>query len=217
VHQYSNVWSPADQLRRVRVPDVQPGGLPPTASMAMVAGNFLEVYQQQTGMAGARGVLCVGLGCGCGWVAGAGQRTDWMGAEGAGMWDAVVTCFFIDTARNIVEYVRLIRRLLRPGGVWLNLGPWPCADGAGGVCMFVCVPTHTRTRACVSACGAMPLTRGDAGPLLYHYEEMDGEPSLELSYAELRTVIVAEGFDLQVRKSCPHIEVAAWLMDSGAR
>ncbi|KAI5062274.1 hypothetical protein GOP47_0022813 [Adiantum capillus-veneris] len=40
-----------------------------------------------------------------------------------GMWDAVVTCFFIDTAHNIVEYIEIIAKILKPGGVWINLGP----------------------------------------------------------------------------------------------
>lgn len=40
-----------------------------------------------------------------------------------GAWDAVVTCFFIDTAHNIVEYLEVISRALKPGGVWINLGP----------------------------------------------------------------------------------------------
>ena len=39
-----------------------------------------------------------------------------------GTWDAVVTSFFIDTAKNIVEYIERIRALLRPGGVWINNG-----------------------------------------------------------------------------------------------
>lgn len=41
----------------------------------------------------------------------------------AGTWDAVVTCFFIDTAHNIVEYIEIIYKLLKDGGVWINLGP----------------------------------------------------------------------------------------------
>ncbi|XP_021907404.1 carnosine N-methyltransferase-like isoform X2 [Carica papaya] len=40
-----------------------------------------------------------------------------------GMWDAVVTCFFIDTAHNIIEYIEIISRILKDGGVWINLGP----------------------------------------------------------------------------------------------
>lgn len=43
----------------------------------------------------------------------------------AGAWDAVVTCFFIDTAHNIVEYIEIISRILKDGGVgsyyiWIN-------------------------------------------------------------------------------------------------
>ncbi|KAF3441352.1 hypothetical protein FNV43_RR15266 [Rhamnella rubrinervis] len=40
-----------------------------------------------------------------------------------GSWDAIVTCFFIDTAHNIVEYIEIISRILKDGGVWINLGP----------------------------------------------------------------------------------------------
>jgi len=42
----------------------------------------------------------------------------------AGQFDAVVTCFFIDTATNIYEYVDTIHQLLKPRtGVWINVGP----------------------------------------------------------------------------------------------
>jgi len=37
--------------------------------------------------------------------------------------DAVATLFFIDTARNLVDYLETIARVLKPGGVWINLGP----------------------------------------------------------------------------------------------
>ncbi|PIA37814.1 hypothetical protein AQUCO_03000388v1 [Aquilegia coerulea] len=40
-----------------------------------------------------------------------------------GAWDAVVTCFFLDTAHNIVEYIEIISRILKERGVWINLGP----------------------------------------------------------------------------------------------
>jgi len=38
-------------------------------------------------------------------------------------WDSIMTCFFIDTAKNIVNYLRILHRILAPGGVWINLGP----------------------------------------------------------------------------------------------
>ncbi|WFD34260.1 carnosine N-methyltransferase [Malassezia cuniculi] len=38
-------------------------------------------------------------------------------------WDAVATCFFIDTAKNLLRYLEVINRVLRVGGVWANVGP----------------------------------------------------------------------------------------------
>lgn len=43
--------------------------------------------------------------------------------DSSGAFDAVVTLFFIDTARNMVAYLAAIHAALRPGGVWINLGP----------------------------------------------------------------------------------------------
>jgi len=38
------------------------------------------------------------------------------------MWDSVITCFFIDTANNILQYIDVISRMLKDGGVWINFG-----------------------------------------------------------------------------------------------
>lgn len=38
-------------------------------------------------------------------------------------WDCIVTCFFLDTAQNVLEYLRVIHSALKPSGVWINLGP----------------------------------------------------------------------------------------------
>ena len=38
-------------------------------------------------------------------------------------WDCVVTCFFLDTAQNLINYLRVIYSVLRPGGLWINHGP----------------------------------------------------------------------------------------------
>lgn len=40
-----------------------------------------------------------------------------------GSFDAVVTHFFIDTARNLMSYLETIHKLLPPGGHWVNFGP----------------------------------------------------------------------------------------------
>lgn len=36
--------------------------------------------------------------------------------------DAIVTLFFIDTAKNLLDYLDVIHQLLKPGGLWINLG-----------------------------------------------------------------------------------------------
>jgi hypothetical protein len=48
-------------------------------------------------------------------------------------WHCIVTCFFIDTAHNIIEYVDVIHNALVPGGYWLNLGMLllRCSGGGG--------------------------------------------------------------------------------------
>ncbi|XP_034025688.1 carnosine N-methyltransferase [Thalassophryne amazonica] len=71
-------------------------------------------------------------------------------------WDCVATCFFIDTAHNVLEYVDTIWKILKPGGVWINLGP-----------------------------------------LLYHFENMANELSIELSYEDIRTAMVKYGFHIE--------------------
>lgn len=40
-----------------------------------------------------------------------------------GYYDAVVTHFFIDTARNLMSYFETIHALLPVGGYWVNFGP----------------------------------------------------------------------------------------------
>lgn len=52
--------------------------------------------------------------------------------EFQGSFDAVVTCFFIDTAHNILDYLEVIHGVLRPGGIWIHLGPllWHWAEGS---------------------------------------------------------------------------------------
>ena len=39
-----------------------------------------------------------------------------------GEFDAVVTLFFIDISKNVVDFLGNIHRLLKPGGLWINLG-----------------------------------------------------------------------------------------------
>lgn len=98
VHTLSNAPDRAAVLKRVQIPDALPSDLPPGSNFSLVAGDFEGVYGQQDANADPD-------------------------EPSAGLWDAVLTCFFIDTAKNIVNYLRIIHRILAPGGVWINLGP----------------------------------------------------------------------------------------------
>lgn len=44
-------------------------------------------------------------------------------AEYVGSLDTVVTCFFMDCAHNILDFMQTIHRVLKKGGHWINLGP----------------------------------------------------------------------------------------------
>ncbi|KAH9251625.1 hypothetical protein BASA81_010466 [Batrachochytrium salamandrivorans] len=38
-------------------------------------------------------------------------------------WDIIVTCFFIDTAKDLTVYLSVIKNALKPNGIWINIGP----------------------------------------------------------------------------------------------
>ncbi|KAK7055822.1 carnosine N-methyltransferase [Favolaschia claudopus] len=95
VHSFSNVVSDQDMMRPITIPDILPSDLPPGSNFSLIAGDFEEIY-------------------------GAESDPD---EPQSGQWDAILTCFFIDTAKNIVNYLRIIHKILAPGGVWINMGP----------------------------------------------------------------------------------------------
>lgn len=92
-------------------------------------------------------------------------------------WDCLATCFFIDCANNVAEFVEnifkygqwpfnfhvfwiqydVVYRILKPGGIWVNLGP-----------------------------------------LLYHYSDVQCEGSIEPTYEDLLLIIRAVGFEILV-------------------
>lgn len=40
-----------------------------------------------------------------------------------GAFAAVATCFFLDTAHNVIDYIKTIHHCLQDGGLWINVGP----------------------------------------------------------------------------------------------
>ncbi|CAL5390159.1 unnamed protein product [Camellia sinensis] len=95
IHSNCNSLSDSDQLRPVSIPDIFP------ASVLLYNAGITDGFSM----------------CGGDFV------EVYSDPSQVGVWDAVVTCFFIDTAHNIVEYIEIISRILKDGGVWINLGP----------------------------------------------------------------------------------------------
>jgi len=100
-------------------------------------------------------------------------------------WDAIVTCYFLDTAPVPIEYVEAFERLLKPGGVWINFGPllyhWSAMKGED-------------------------LENGDLDP---RYRR-----SVELSWEELKHVILSYGFCFaqeQFRECCYTADMASMM------
>ena len=112
-----NQASRQQQLRAVAVPDVAPWSLPPEAHLSMCAGDFLEVYRDQSSC-----------------------------------WEALLSEFFIDTAHNLTHYLARIAELLVPGGLWVNIGP-----------------------------------------LLWHYSDNPNEVSVDLTWDEVRSLLLDGG------------------------
>ncbi|KAI7902947.1 N2227-like protein-domain-containing protein [Cokeromyces recurvatus] len=47
----------------------------------------------------------------------------YQGVQQENAWDSIVTCFFIDTAKDIIEYMEVIYKALKDNGTWINIGP----------------------------------------------------------------------------------------------
>lgn len=44
-------------------------------------------------------------------------------------WDAVVSCMAFDLGDAVIEHVRRVNQIAKPGGTWAFVGPVPCLDG----------------------------------------------------------------------------------------
>lgn len=104
---FSNILSRKQQLRKFMVPDVHPG-----AAMLEAQSNTQTPFGTMSMSAADFVVL-------------------YSNPSQKDAFDAVATVFFIDTAPNLIRYIQAIRNCLKPGGIWINVGPllWHFEDG----------------------------------------------------------------------------------------
>lgn len=99
---FSNHLSRQDQLRSVMVPDVYPAS----------KFNIVNSNSDSESNSVERLVFTIGdfvelYGC----------------PASMNAFSAVVTCFFIDTSLNFLDYASTAHNCLREGGIWINIGP----------------------------------------------------------------------------------------------
>ncbi|KAK3070864.1 hypothetical protein LTR53_009697 [Teratosphaeriaceae sp. CCFEE 6253] len=99
---FNNHLSRASQLQSVEIPDV----LPRPAAATEVNEKLRQVPCH------ARTSMVAGDFC-----------EVYKKPEQQDKFDAVATCFFIDTAPSVISYTETIKHCLKPDGLWINIGP----------------------------------------------------------------------------------------------
>lgn len=99
---FSNHHTRSDQLQAVGIPDVHPAA---TLMAAQDETQSKKSYSERMSM--TSGDFCVLY-----------RQADYRET-----FDAIATCFFIDTAPNVISYIETIKSCLKSGGLWINLGP----------------------------------------------------------------------------------------------
>lgn len=161
---FSNHHTRADQLQAVAVPDIHPGTALEKAHVELQS----EVHYSER-MSMSSGDFCV----------------LYRQAEYKDAFTAVATCFFIDTAPNVISYIETIKHCLQPGGLWINIGPllWH----------FESAPTpaeRDKQRGRVSASNGQNEGIGEPG-------------SFELSNDEVLALVSHHGFEMIEQQSMP--------------
>lgn len=121
---------------------------------------------------------------------------DWMDIyKGDGSWDCIVTCFFIDTAKNVLTYLEKISRLLRPGGIWVNLGPLLYHYGTDEM-------RKSKIESNIKHLDQPASSSGGGGGGGAAEEPIGGgEQSVELSYEELKEALPHFGLKMEEEKT----------------
>lgn len=104
IHGFSNHLDRAQHFQSVSVPDIHPGSELESRLFAHHQDDSVRAPGTMS-MSASDFILLYG------------------DKEYEDVFDAVATCFFVDTAPNPIRYIETVRNCLRSGGIWTNLGP----------------------------------------------------------------------------------------------
>ena len=152
-YDFQDVVSRKSQLVSVKVPDVHPGEELDRASQGQQTHAFERMHMT------ASDFLVL-----------------YSNADHKHAFDCVVTVFFIDTAPNFLRYVEVIRHCLKPGAIWINLGPllWHWSNRVGP-----------------------EIEDRDEGRRPKGFEGIEAPGSVELSNEEILAVLKAYNFTIE--------------------
>lgn len=162
-HSPLNHLSREDQYRSVSIPDESPG-------------DHLNEFKPGSSMAMCAGDFCEVYGK----------------PEYQSHFDAVACCFFLDTAKNILDYLDTIRFCLKKGGTLTSIGPllWHWVEHSDQLVF-----------------GASPLVDTSQGGQNDDVEDEDEDISIEVSLEDLIAFAEELGFRLDVKRhplACPY-------------
>ncbi len=162
-HSPLNHLSREDQYRSVSIPDESPG-------------DHLNEFKPGSSMAMCAGDFCEVYGK----------------PEYQSHFDAVACCFFLDTAKNILDYLDTIRFCLKKGGTLTSIGPllWHWVEHSDQLVF-----------------GASPLVDTSQGGQNDDVEDEDEYISIEVSLEDLIAFAEELGFRLDVKRhplACPY-------------
>lgn len=99
-----NVHASTDPLRTAKIPDVDPATI------------LMPPVEDKEPMESSRPVPEFSMAAGD-------FASIYDHGQEVGQWDCVASCFFLDATPNMVETLQVIYKMLKPGGLLVNLGP----------------------------------------------------------------------------------------------
>ncbi|KAK2747785.1 hypothetical protein FQN57_001815 [Myotisia sp. PD_48] len=114
---FSNIKSRRQQLQKVMIPDVHPGSAVQGYDTSLGEASDDGKQRKMTGTMSMTAADFLIL---------------YSDSQHEAAFDAVSTVFFIDTAPNVIRYIETIHYCLKPGGIWINVGPllWHFEDSS---------------------------------------------------------------------------------------
>lgn len=173
-----NVHSPADPPRPIAIPDVDP------YQMIMSATSNGDINEVTDDSDQGDSVDCA-HNQNPGFSMAAGEFVSIYGNDKEKeRWDGFVSCFFLDTAPCIVEYITVMYNCLKPGGFVFHFGPllWHWSGPAMRPDDKTWQGYHDR----------------------YSYLDKNYLTSLDLSWEDVRAIFVNVGFDIVEERSGSH-------------